>query len=97
AGATFGDHCSPISDTTIMSSTGAACHHIDHVNTQLPYAITGGLVSTVGFLVAGFIQNGFLVLLISVAILFGALKIAHTYWGEDVPVHLPEVASTGDK
>jgi tetracycline resistance efflux pump len=97
AGATFGDHCSPISDTTIMSSTGAGCHHIDHVNTQLPYAVTGGIVATAGFLVGGFIQSGFLVLLISVALLLGAVKIAHTYWGEDVPVHLPEVASTSEE
>lgn len=97
AGATFGDHCSPISDTTIMSSTGAACHHIDHVNTQLPYAATCALVAITGYLAAGFIRNGILLLLLSVALLLGAVKIARTYWGEDVPVHLPEVASTGDK
>ncbi|OOE90771.1 Na+/H+ antiporter NhaC family protein [Salinivibrio sharmensis] len=54
AGAVFGDHCSPISDTTILSSTGARCGHIDHVATQLPYAIGGAVVSTVGFLVLGF-------------------------------------------
>ncbi|OOE81566.1 Na+/H+ antiporter [Salinivibrio sp. ML198] len=54
AGAVFGDHCSPISDTTILSSTGARCGHIDHVATQLPYAIGGALVSTVGFMVLGF-------------------------------------------
>ncbi|OOF13111.1 Na+/H+ antiporter [Salinivibrio sp. PR932] len=54
AGAVFGDHCSPISDTTILSSTGARCGHIDHVSTQLPYAIGGALVSAVGFLVLGF-------------------------------------------
>ena len=53
AGAVCGDHCSPISDTTIMSSAGAACNHINHVNTQLPYAITSAAVSAVGFLVAG--------------------------------------------
>jgi Na+/H+ antiporter NhaC len=53
AGAVCGDHCSPISDTTIMSSAGAACNHINHVNTQLPYAITSAAVSAVGFLIAG--------------------------------------------
>lgn len=53
AGAVFGDHCSPISDTTILSSTGAACHHIDHVITQLPYAGLGALVSLAGYLVVG--------------------------------------------
>jgi transporter, NhaC family (TC 2.A.35) len=54
AGAVFGDHCSPISDTTILSSTGARCGHIDHVATQLPYAIGGAIVATCGFLVLGF-------------------------------------------
>jgi len=53
AGSVFGDHCSPISDTTILSSTGARCHHIDHVATQLPYAVAVAFVSTVGFLVLG--------------------------------------------
>ena len=53
AGSVFGDHCSPISDTTILSSTGARCHHIDHVATQLPYAISVAFVSTIGFLVLG--------------------------------------------
>lgn len=53
AGAVFGDHCSPISDTTILSSTGASCHHIDHVTTQLPYAISIALVSIVGYLIMG--------------------------------------------
>ncbi|WED25579.1 Na+/H+ antiporter NhaC family protein [Vibrio sp. DW001] len=53
AGSVFGDHCSPISDTTILSSTGARCNHIDHVATQLPYAITVALVSSVGFVVLG--------------------------------------------
>ncbi|ELR67370.1 Na+/H+ antiporter [Photobacterium marinum] len=53
AGSVFGDHCSPISDTTILSSTGARCHHIDHVSTQLPYALSVALVSTIGFLVLG--------------------------------------------
>lgn len=53
AGSVFGDHCSPISDTTILSSTGARCNHIDHVATQLPYAITVALVSSIGFVVLG--------------------------------------------
>ncbi|MGF1699052.1 Na+/H+ antiporter NhaC family protein [Photobacterium makurazakiensis] len=54
AGSVFGDHCSPISDTTILSSTGARCHHIDHVSTQLPYALSVAVVSSIGFLVLGF-------------------------------------------
>ncbi|MGY3570092.1 tetracycline efflux Na+/H+ antiporter family transporter Tet(35) [Vibrio paucivorans] len=53
AGAVFGDHCSPISDTTILSSTGARCNHIDHVATQLPYALSVALVSCIGFIVLG--------------------------------------------
>lgn len=54
AGAVFGDHCSPISDTTILSSTGAGCNHIDHVSTQIPYALTVSSVCIVGYLIAGF-------------------------------------------
>lgn len=53
AGAVFGDHCSPISDTTILSSTGAGCNHIDHVMTQLPYALVSAGIASVGFLVLG--------------------------------------------
>ncbi len=54
AGSVFGDHCSPISDTTILSSTGANCHHMDHVLTQLPYALATALVCSLGYLVLGF-------------------------------------------
>ncbi|MCH1931694.1 Na+/H+ antiporter NhaC family protein [Shewanella sp. A25] len=57
AGAVFGDHCSPISDTTILSSTGASCHHIDHVVTQLPYAVIVALISMVGYVVLGFTES----------------------------------------
>ncbi|MDQ0215516.1 Na+/H+ antiporter NhaC [Oikeobacillus pervagus] len=53
AGAVFGDHCSPISDTTILSSTGAACHHIDHVITQLPYALVAAGISAIGYIILG--------------------------------------------
>ena len=53
AGAVFGDHCSPISDTTILSSTGASCHHIDHVITQLPYCMIAAIISLIGYLVLG--------------------------------------------
>lgn len=55
-GGVFGDHCSPLSDTTILASTGAAADHIDHVKTQLPYAIICGLVAFVGYLVLGFVS-----------------------------------------
>ncbi|MCL1036401.1 Na+/H+ antiporter NhaC family protein [Shewanella submarina] len=57
AGAVFGDHCSPISDTTILSSTGASCPHIDHVVTQLPYAVIVALLSLAGYVVMGFTES----------------------------------------
>ena len=57
AGAVCGDHCSPISDTTIMSSAGAQCDHVNHVNTQLPYAITCAAVSFAAYVFAGFVPN----------------------------------------
>ena len=58
-GSVFGDHCSPISDTTILSSTGATCNHIDHVSTQIPYAMTVAACCFVGYIVAGFTANIF--------------------------------------
>ncbi len=69
AGAVCGDHCSPISDTTIMASTGAQCDHVSHVSTQLPYAMTVAAVSAVGYLLAGYVQNVIVVLGVSVALL----------------------------
>lgn len=60
SGSVFGDHCSPISDTTILSSTGAKCNHIDHVTTQLPYALFTAGVSAIGFLTAGMYHNLFI-------------------------------------
>jgi len=62
AGAVCGDHCSPISDTTIMSSAGAQCVHVNHVSTQLPYAITVAVISFICFLAAGFVQNAIICL-----------------------------------
>ena len=78
AGAVFGDHCSPISDTTILSSTGASCHHIDHVVTQLPYALIVAFISLCGYLVLGFTQSvlfGFLTCSALFLIVFAYLKI----------------------
>ncbi len=63
AGAVFGDHCSPISDTTILSATGARCDHIDHVTTQLPYAFAGALIAAISFIVLGYTQSLTLALL----------------------------------
>ena len=75
AGAVCGDHCSPISDTTIMSSAGAQCEHVNHVSTQLPYAITVAAVSFVGYVISGFVQNWLIVLPISMAIMVGVLFV----------------------
>ena len=73
AGAVCGDHCSPISDTTIMSSAGAQCVHVIHVSTQLPYAVTVAAVSFVCFLLAGFVQNVVLCLAVGAALILGFL------------------------
>ena len=73
AGAVCGDHCSPISDTTIMASAGAQCNHVNHVSTQLPYAITVAAVSFVSFIIAGFVQNWMIVLPISIILMVGTL------------------------
>ncbi len=75
AGAVCGDHCSPISDTTIMSSAGSQSNHINHVSTQLPYAITVALISFVTYLLAAFIQNAFILLPIGVAITIATLFV----------------------
>ena len=69
AGAVCGDHCSPISDTTIMASAGAQCDHINHVSTQLPYALLVAAVSFVGYCIAGFVQNAWIILAISLVLL----------------------------
>lgn len=75
AGAVCGDHCSPISDTTIMASTGAQCDHVNHVSTQLSYAMTVAAVSAVGYLISGFIQNVFAVLGISIVLMIATLFV----------------------
>ena len=73
AGAVCGDHCSPISDTTIMASAGAQCDHVTHVSTQLPYAIVAAAVSFVGYIIAGFVPNALIVLPISLALMVATL------------------------
>ena len=75
AGAVCGDHCSPISDTTIMASAGAQCNHVNHVSTQLPYALTVAGVSVVAYILAGFIQNWMIVLPIAVAMMIATLFV----------------------
>ena len=75
AGAVCGDHCSPISDTTIMASAGAQCNHIDHVSTQLPYALTVAGVSFVSYIIAGFVQQAYIILPIAVVLMIGTLFV----------------------
>ena len=73
SGGVMGDHCSPISDTTIMASAGAHCFHLNHVFTQLPYALTVSAVAFVSFILAGLIQNVVICLIIAVALMVATL------------------------
>ena len=89
AGSVFGDHCSPISDTTILSSTGAACDHLAHVGTQIPYAATVASCCFLGYIVAGYTADlGFglstvITLAVSLVLLIAALLILPKVWGPD--------------
>ncbi|MBO5066088.1 MAG: Na+/H+ antiporter NhaC family protein [Clostridia bacterium] len=75
AGAVCGDHCSPISDTTIMASAGAQSDHLNHVSTQLPYALTVAGVSAVAYIIAGFVHNWIIVLPIALVLMIGTLLV----------------------
>ena len=75
AGAVCGDHCSPISDTTIMASAGAQCEHVNHVSTQLPYAITCAAVSFVGYIISGFVPTWYISTPIAVVLMLGVLFV----------------------
>ena len=75
AGAVCGDHCSPISDTTIMASAGAQCDHVQHVSTQLPYAVTVAAVSFVSYIIAGFVPNVFVALPVAVGLMVVILLV----------------------
>ena len=81
AGAVCGDHCSPISDTTIMASAGAQCNHVNHVSTQLPYAATVAAVSFVTYLIAGFVQTPWISLPAGLALLCAVLFGIHFIGG----------------
>ena len=83
AGAVCGDHCSPISDTTIMASAGAQCNHVNHVTTQLPYAITVAAVSFVTYVIAGFVQNPFICLPIGIALMVATLLVIKNTIGKE--------------
>jgi len=75
AGAVCGDHCSPISDTTIMASAGAMCKHVNHVSTQMPYAFLVAGVSFVMFIFAGFVSNAWICLPVAIALMIGVLLL----------------------
>ena len=75
AGAVCGDHCSPISDTTIMSSAGGQCNHLNHVSTQMPYAITVALISFVMYIISGFVQNAWICLPIGIVLTIATLFV----------------------
>ena len=82
AGAVCGDHCSPISDTTIMASAGAQCNHVSHVNTQLPYALTVAAVSFVSYIIAGFVTSVYIVLPVSIVLMLGTLFVLKAILGK---------------
>ena len=75
AGAVCGDHCSPISDTTIMSSAGGQCNHLNHVSTQIPYAITVAAISFVMYIFAGLVQNAIISLIVGIALTVATLFV----------------------
>ena len=81
AGAVCGDHCSPISDTTIMASAGAQSNHINHVNTQLPYAITVAIVSFVTYIVAGFVKTAWIALPVGVVLMVAVVLVMKKKYG----------------
>lgn len=92
SGGIFGDHCSPISDTTILSSAGSSCDHIDHVRTQLPYALTAGVSGIVAFFIAGLSGAAWIGGLSGVLVLLALLLILRSVWR---PAASPQPGRTG--
>lgn len=86
AGAVCGDHCSPISDTTIMASAGGQCYHMNHVTTQLPYVLVAASISFVGYIIAGITQNVYISLAICIVILLVVLYIIERITGQEEDV-----------
>ena len=93
AGGVCGDHCSPISDTTIMASAGAHCYHLNHVYTQLPYAITVAAVSFVSFLIAGFVQNVVVCLIIAIVLMIATLLVIKAIVSKKQADKIAEIAA----
>lgn len=92
AGAVYGDHCSPISDTTIMASAGASCNHVSHVSTQLPYATTVAVVSAISYVIAGFTSSPIIPLVVGVVLLMLALFFFRSRTGS---YRIPDSANAG--
>ncbi len=86
AGAVCGDHCSPISDTTIMASAGGQCYHMNHVTTQLPYVLVAASISFAGYIIAGITQNVYISLAICIVILLVVLYIIERITGQEEDV-----------
>ena len=78
----MGDHCSPISDTTIMASAGAQCNHINHVSTQVPYVLTVAAISFVTYIIAGFVQNVVICLVIGILLTLVTLLVLKRVFGQ---------------
>ena len=103
AGAVCGDHCSPISDTTIMASAGAQCNHVVHVNTQLPYALLVAAVSFLAYAAAPFINSAVISLIVAVIVMLGVLFALWTFFrGKDFADSMPKILGSfsravGDK
>ena len=91
AGAVYGDHCSPISDTTIMASAGANCNHVSHVSTQLPYATTVAVVAAISYVIAGFVKSPVIPLIVGVVLL---LAILFFLKGREGSYRVPDSANT---
>ena len=81
AGAVCGDHCSPISDTTIMASAGGQCNHVNHVSTQLPYAITCAVVSCITYIIAGVTKNAVISLIVGIALMISTVAVLKKAFG----------------
>ena len=93
SGGVMGDHCSPISDTTIMASAGAHCYHLNHVFTQIPYALTVAAVAFVSFILAGLIQNVVICLVIAVALMVATLLVIKVVMGKKNAAMIAEIAA----
>ena len=93
AGGVCGDHCSPISDTTIMASAGAHCYHLNHVSTQLPYAVTVICVSFVGFIMAPFIRSAVICLIIEIVLMIAVLLVIRAVVSKKNAAKMAEIAA----